>query len=269
MTSNKKRITRTERAKKAIQGLLNAFQKGTAFRWIGCHIVKTGRPSDAWSLANYLIMAISGTEDARGIKQWRDAGRRVKKGAKAVWILAPRNIVRKEEDEDTGELKEKKFLAGFLGVPVFRYEDTEGEPLKPVKAKYPDLKKVADAWGIKVEYAPVPGGALGLYSTGKVIKLKSDDAEVFFHELAHAAQDRLGMLENGARCEIAAEACALGLCAVYGGQTSNSMNNFGAYIQDYSKKMNMKPEMALMSVLKDCEAILDCIIREAGEEMIK
>ena len=39
----------------------------------------------AWS---QLVAALSGTVDARGIKQWNTVGRKVKKGSHALWILA-------------------------------------------------------------------------------------------------------------------------------------------------------------------------------------
>ena len=49
----------------------------------------------------------------------------MKKGAKAMYILVPR--LKKVEDEDSGE--EDSVLIGFLAEPVFRIEDTDGEPL--------------------------------------------------------------------------------------------------------------------------------------------
>ena len=51
--------------------------------------------------------------------------RYVKKGAKAFHIFVP--YIKAVEDEETGE--ETQVLKGFLSKPVFRYEDTEGEPL--------------------------------------------------------------------------------------------------------------------------------------------
>ena len=46
-------------------------------------------PCRKWSWHNQLIAALSGTTDARGMKQWNAAGRKVAKGSKAIWILAP------------------------------------------------------------------------------------------------------------------------------------------------------------------------------------
>lgn len=91
------------------------------------------KPSDSWSLGNKILMFLNGTDDARGFKQWQNVGRSVKKGAKAFYILAPakRKITRKVTDEDTGEEKEEEraIITGFRDVPVFRCEDTEGDPI--------------------------------------------------------------------------------------------------------------------------------------------
>ena len=81
-------------------------------------------PSEQWSFLNRIIMWMSGTFDARGYRQWMKAGRHVKKGVAAFHIFAPRFV---KEKKDNGE--EDFSLVGFLQVPVFRYEDTEGEPL--------------------------------------------------------------------------------------------------------------------------------------------
>ncbi len=74
-------------------------------------------------------MLLNNTEDARGFNQWREAGRYVKKGSKAFYILAPMFKKIREEKVSSGEITEKEILAGFRAVAVFRFEDTEGEPI--------------------------------------------------------------------------------------------------------------------------------------------
>ena len=61
-------------------------------------------PSSKWSFTNRTIMFLSGTGDARGFRQWKQAERWVKKGAKAIYILVPCFL--KQVDEETGEEKE-------------------------------------------------------------------------------------------------------------------------------------------------------------------
>jgi len=46
-------------------------------------------PCRKWSWHNQLIVALGGTLDARGIRQWNTVDRRIKKGSHALWILAP------------------------------------------------------------------------------------------------------------------------------------------------------------------------------------
>jgi hypothetical protein len=94
-------------------------------------------------------MFFAGTSDARGFNQWKQAGRYVTKGSKAFTILAPRFIRERTE----GEEEAKTVLIGFLGVPVFRVEDTEGKPLDDQKIELPELPLmvVAREWGISIK----------------------------------------------------------------------------------------------------------------------
>ena len=79
-------------------------------------------------------MAMSGTFDARGIRQWREAGRHPKVGAKAIHILVPRFLKQQNQYGD-----EEEILAGFMARPVFKVQDTEGEPLDYELPEVPEL----------------------------------------------------------------------------------------------------------------------------------
>jgi len=46
-------------------------------------------PSAKWPLLNRTLMFLAGTQDARGFRQWKKAGRFVEKGSKAFYILDP------------------------------------------------------------------------------------------------------------------------------------------------------------------------------------
>lgn len=63
-----------------------------------------------------------------GFRQWEKHDRKVSKGAKAVWILAPITRTIREEDDDGNETTRKR-VVGFKAVPVFDVSDTTGEPL--------------------------------------------------------------------------------------------------------------------------------------------
>ncbi len=102
-------------------------------------------PANHWSLLNRLIVFFTGSSDARGIRQWNKVGRYPKKGSKAIYILAP--SMHKQQDE---EGQEKHILRGFVALPVFRYEDTQGAPVAYAEHKLPEFPFIEKAreWGI-------------------------------------------------------------------------------------------------------------------------
>lgn len=65
----------------------------------------------------------------KGFNEWKKHGRFVKKGAKAIKILAPLIGKKKEEEKNEKEEKEKKFLYGFRYVNVFDLSCTDGKEL--------------------------------------------------------------------------------------------------------------------------------------------
>ena len=77
-------------------------------------------PSANWSWRNRLIMALSGTFDARGYKMWKEVGRCVEAGSHAIYILAPMFGKKKN---DAGEIETLRrtgmaHLGDRLGVPT-------------------------------------------------------------------------------------------------------------------------------------------------------
>lgn len=89
-----------------------------------------------WSFNNQMLamiqMAFRGKDldglHMMGFRQWEKLNRKVAKGAKAVWILAPMTRKFVEEDDD-GTRREKVKTIGFKSVPVFDISDTHGDPL--------------------------------------------------------------------------------------------------------------------------------------------
>ena len=84
-----------------------------------------------YSFGNAILIAMQ-RRDATvvaGFNDWRNKhNRTVKKGEKAIWILAP--IVKKEKAVDGDpDSPERKRVVGFRSVPVFDVSQTEGEPL--------------------------------------------------------------------------------------------------------------------------------------------
>jgi hypothetical protein len=159
-------------------------------------------PCRRWSWHNQLLTALCGTADARGIRQWRTVGRSIKKGCHAVWILAPMAKTITEE-ADNGERRPRRILYGFKSIPVFRVEDTDGEPLPVSDDKYDSwvqelpLTEVARAWNVNVGTYTHHGSRdpLGYYQYGnagqKAIMLGVENLSTWVHELVHAADHKL------------------------------------------------------------------------------
>jgi len=105
-------------------------------------------------------------------------------------------------DPETGEEKETKRCVGFLAVPVFRFEDTEGAPLPGYEPPpLPPLGQAVQTWGIRLEYGPSTRGEYG-YLTAEggreTIHLSSREPATLWHELGHAAHRRLLAAEGKA-----------------------------------------------------------------------
>ena len=262
---------RKEAAEQALADVLELFANperlpAAIARTVIARAEGTG-PMEYWSLPNQLLCILAGSTDCRGIRQWNQAGRRVKKGAKAVRILAPRTRKIREADPETGEESERVLTVGFVGVPVFRYQDTEGAPLELPDyqpASFPPLYGVALRLGVDVSYAPFVERFRGYYSHDRAeIILCSHDVEVFFHELAHAAHDdvlsREGKkLEGGQvpRQEIVAEVVAAVLCELYGFE--GYLPHCRQYVASYSGKEG--PARGALKVLGDVQAVLLAIL---------
>jgi len=207
-------------------------------------------PSANWSLLNRTIMFFAGTRDARVFRQWMEVGRHVKKGSKGFIILAPRFVKKQSEDEED----ETRILAGFLAVPIFRVEDTEGDPLDYEEIHLPNfpLIEVAQDWGMSVKAIPDNYRYCGYFSPKeKQIFLATKEESIFFHEMAHAAHERiLGQLKKGQdwKQEIVAELSAAVLCHLVG-KTSMYLGNNYKYVATYAKEANLTPVQGCLKVM--------------------
>lgn len=256
-----------DKVQEACEKLLAMFESGelppavarTTIRSLGGEA-----PSASWSLGNQLLMLLAGTEDARGYRQWEAVGRQVRKGARAFYILAPCTRKVKEETAD-GETVERIVITGFRGVPVFRYEDTEGEPLpQPDYAppELPPLAEVAERYGVRVRYAPFTRRFYGFYRpSAQEITLCTHDVDTFFHELAHAVHGTFRPLKGGrdAGQEIVAETVAAVLCEMYG-FTGYIWHGY-EYIRSYARAADGRATVkAVMKVLGDVQKVLHAIL---------
>lgn len=269
-------------ANEKVQGLLikvfDMFKSGdlppTVARTVINQNEKNLIPSDNWSLGNQILMFIQGTEDARGFRQWQEAGRSVKKGAKAIYILAPRKrtITVTDLDPETGEeiIKKTQIIMGFRDIPVFRYEDTEGQPL-PERQGYepsqlPPLHEVAKYFGVEgVIYAPFDGSCYGFFTLGggKKIVLHTHDIKTWFHELGHAIHNTFRPLRGGQvpEQEIVAELFAATMCELHG--VSGYHQYSWDYMKSYSGNDPAKTLQFIFRILSDVEECLNRLMAVA------
>ena len=233
------------KVKQALESIVQRFKEGDIPEAIAYSIFPLPNiPASRWSLLNRTLMAFANTSDARGFNQWKQVKRYVKKGSQSFTILAPRFAQKQSEDEE----EPKPILAGFLAVRVFKVEDTEGEPLDYQKIELPELPlmEVAQEWGISVKAVPGNYHYSGYFSQDRrEIALASKEESVFFHELAHAAHQRiLGELKKGQdwEQEIVAELAAATLCRIVGKDSKHLGNSYrlcGAPHNRYNAELNV------------------------------
>ena len=252
------------KVKDVLNGILEMFKSGDVPQAIAFATYPAADiPSARWSFTNRLIMYFSGTIDARGFRQWNEANRYVKKGSKAFHILVP--CFKKIKDEDTG--KEGEVLRFFKSAPVFRLEDTDGEPLDYQLLELPELPLLerAEEWGVSVKAIPRNYCYYGSYSKSKKeISLATAEESVFFHELAHAGHEKVkGDLQGGQDPlqEIVAELSAQALCRLVGKQANDSIGNSYKYIEKYAEELKLSPYSACMKVMSETEKVLKLILK--------
>lgn len=229
-------------------------------------------PSDCWSLANRILMVLAGTTDARGYRQWLDAGRYVRKGESSLKIIAPitrRGVADTETDDEPS-----RHLVGFCPIAVFAFESTDGDPLPTFHYEPPTpppLWSVASKLGIRVTYAPFVGRYLGYFQPGtNNIVLNSQDSFVFFHEIAHAVHHSITPLRPGnlAREECVAEMSAALLCQIQG--ISGYEHSAYQYLSHYAETKDPTSVLAfLMGTLTDVEKVVTRILTVAAEDAVE
>ena len=261
------------KAKEELKKVIELFQNGEIGQYIALSYFPIPNiPCSKWSLKNRLIMNINGTFDSRGFQQWKQIGRKVKKGSKAFYILGPVKRKIKTVDDETDEEKENCMVIGFTSIPVFRVEDTEGDSLDYEIPDVPDLPllEVAHKFGLKVKAGFLTGSTFGYYSRKRqLIQLNTKEEIVFFHELAHAAHDRIVTISGLPQWhkEVVAELTAVVLGRMCGLTWEKISGQAYSYIESYARKAKKSPVKACLEVIDDIEKILNLIFET--EETLK
>ncbi len=233
-------------------------------------------PCRRWSWHNQLLVALACTTDARGIRQWNKAGRKVSKGSKAIYILTPCLKTVKETDTN-GQEVHRQILFGFWSAPVFAVEDTEGEPLPEHDDTYDNwieslpLIEVAKAWGIHVDaFSHGSGDPLGYYrysrSGNKAVVLGTENLSTWAHELIHAADHRLTDLKGEKwHKEVVAELGGAVLLECLGLSHDADLGGAYSYIQSYATRAKKDTVKACIEVLdRMCNCVM--LILDTAEQ---
>lgn len=213
----------------------------------------TGKP---YSLLNQMLLGRPG--EYLTFKQCQEAGGKVKKGEKASMVVFWKFI--EQEDEETGEVKEVPFLRYYN---VFHIDQCEGITAKhTTETAFPDGAATLEAAqeiiydylgreGVKLSHEE---GDRAFYrpATDEVVlpicKQFISTAEYYstvFHELTHSTghPNRLNRLskpsffgtEDYSKEELVAEIGAAALVNHVGLETTSSLRNNAAYLQNWLK----------------------------------
>jgi len=235
-------------------------------------------PSANYSVGNKLLIALTAMfrgvnyTGAGGFKFWQEKNRHVRKGEKAIYILAPL-MGKKEEEQENGEKKTVSYIYGFKSIPVFALEQTDGEVLPGLDDREEFIKnlpfrEVAETWGLTVgvDYRP---NALGYYSpSAQRIGLAVKNLSTWAHELTHAADDRLHKLTFGQvkEEEIVAELGGAILLTLIGDTHSADIGGCWNYISSYAGDNDDEVISIVMSLLDRTCKCVQFIIDTAKEK---
>lgn len=184
-----------------------------------------------YSFGNCLLIAMQRPDATRvaGFHTWRKVGRNVRRGEKAIWILAPiKRRVGEPEDRDDQQ-PAARVVTGFKGACVFDISQTDGAELPQVCTRldgadasgaYAQLVAVAHSIGFTVEEDYLPRERNGDCSfTDRRIRVQVTNAEAqqmktLAHELAHALLHE--EFSDRALAELEAESVAYVVCNAIG-----------------------------------------------------
>jgi antirestriction protein ArdC len=182
-------------------------------------------PFHHYSFYNSLIIAFSGGSQVAGFHTWVKMNRHVRKGEKAIYILAPKMYYSTKKTE-SGEDKKEQFLSGFIAVPVFDIAQTEGQAIEKgmttgIKTDF-SIDKMAEYFKLSVRYTPLEI-ASGGYIQDNNITLNNNLSEMenkgtFIHELSHYLMGHTTASDSKTRDikEQEAETLTFLICRKYG-----------------------------------------------------
>jgi len=258
-----------ELARQALGQLVEELEAGQSER-LRAYLAAMAR-FRAYSPTNVLLICMQFPQASHvaGYRTWQRLGRQVRRGAKAIRILAP--IVRRARPEDKEDTER---VVAFKAACVFDVSQTDGKALPEFARVNGDpgyhlerLKALIADRGIALDYSERTGGADGLSTRGRiVIRSGLDPAEEFsvlVHELAHVMihHSDLAMPESKKVRETEAEAVAFVVCQAVGLDTNSAASD---YIQLYQGNQDTLVA-SLERIQRTAAAIADSILTDEGE----
>jgi antirestriction protein ArdC len=196
--------------------------------------------------------------------RWKELGRYVRKGEKAITLCQPVTVKRQADDADQNDANEPEVFTRFVYRPHwFVLAQTEGAAIPPAPIPTWDADQALAALDIaEVPFDAVDGNCLG-YARGRSIAINPVNPmphKTRFHELAHVL---LGHTAEGLQAdgeitprnlrECEAEAVALLCCAALG---LPGVEQCRGYIQAWWGADHPIPERSAQRVLKAADQIL-------------
>jgi antirestriction protein ArdC len=185
---------------------------------------------------SYSNVVLISSQDPRatqvaGFRTWCRLDRFVRKGEKALWILAP--IVRRRKDPGNDDDDDARGIRGFKYVPVFDIAQTDGKTPPAVCTRlngddpagiYPRLVTVARSIGFSVEDCEFDATTNGdcSHSERRIrVEVRNEPVQrvkTLAHELAHALLHQC--VNDRALAELEAESTAYVVCQGLGLDTA-------------------------------------------------
>lgn len=215
-----------------------------------------------YSYRNALLISrqLPNASHVAGFRSWRSLGRSVRRGERAIWILAPAG--QRLADEETDPISPR-----FIAVPVFDISQTEGKDLPIVcrplqggedRGVFQRLAHVGHKLGYRVDLCELSNGVNGeCRFSDRLIRIESRNGpsqrvKSLAHELAHAilhadATDR-------SLAELEAESAAYIICQRF--DIDSSDYSFG-YVATWARDAKNTTEL----IHRSCDRIQSAVQR--------
>ena len=239
-----------------------------------------------------------------GYRSWETKfGRHVKRGEKAIKILAPVPFTKREEKEKLDPVTNQPIL-GEDGLPVVEYTErqlarfkvthvfdakqTDGKPLptlvQDLTGNVEQYEAFMDALRavspLPIVFEPMPENTDGVCYYGDRIAIREGMSEVqtvcaIIHEITHAKLHDIESLrlmdetvepKDSRTEEVEAEAVSYAVCQYFGIETGE--NSFG-YLAEWSKSRELKELNASLDTIRKTAADLIDVIDDKFQEIAK